>query len=67
MRLSPILEELLEAWKTQGYRLCAMRELVDVTDISKLPLHSVVEQPVGGRSGTLATQGAAFLAEESSP
>lgn len=67
MKLAATLEKLLEGWKTQGYRLCALRELVDVTDLSKLPMHSVVERAVAGRSGTLAVQGKAFLAEESSP
>ena len=67
MKLAATLERLLEGWKTQGYRLCALRELVDVTDLSKLPMHSVVERAVAGRSGTLAAQGEAFLAEESSP
>jgi peptidoglycan/xylan/chitin deacetylase (PgdA/CDA1 family) len=65
MKLAPVLERLLDGWKTQGYRLSALGELVDITDIAKLPLHSVAEAPVGGRSGTLATQGPAFLAEES--
>ncbi len=67
MKLAATLETLLEGWKTQGYRLCALRELVDVTDLSKLPMHSVVERVLAGRSGTFAAQGEAFLAEESSP
>ena len=67
MKLAPVLERLLEGWKRQGYRLSAMRDLVEATDLAKLPLHSVETGSVPGRSGTLALQGPAFLAEESSP
>jgi undecaprenyl phosphate-alpha-L-ara4FN deformylase len=67
MKLSPVLEKLLEGWKAQGYQLVAMRSLVEATDPGTIPLHSVVDGPVPGRSGTLALQGPAFLAEESAP
>ena len=67
MKLAPVFEKLLEGWKAQGYELCAMRELVGTVEPSKLPLHSVVDAPRQGRSGTLASQGPAFLAEESVP
>jgi undecaprenyl phosphate-alpha-L-ara4FN deformylase len=63
MKLAPIFEKLLEGWKAQGYELCAVRELVGAVEASKLPLHSVVDAPRQGRSGTLASQGPAFLAE----
>jgi peptidoglycan/xylan/chitin deacetylase (PgdA/CDA1 family) len=61
MKLAPVLEQLLAGWKAQGYGLVAMRKLVDATDTAKLPLHSVVEAPVAGRSGTLSLQGPEFL------
>jgi peptidoglycan/xylan/chitin deacetylase (PgdA/CDA1 family) len=67
MKLSPVLEALVEGWKAQGYDIVAMRDLVDATDLRALPLHDVVDAPVAGRSGTLACQGPVFLAEESSP
>jgi len=67
MKLSPVLERLLEGWKAQGYELVALRDLVASTDAASLPLHRVEDAPVPGRSGTLACQGPAFLAEESSP
>jgi peptidoglycan/xylan/chitin deacetylase (PgdA/CDA1 family) len=67
MKLAPAFERLLEGWKAQGYRLVAMRELVDRTDVAKLPLHRVVDAPVAGRSGVLASQGEAFLAEAAIP
>jgi undecaprenyl phosphate-alpha-L-ara4FN deformylase len=67
MKLAPALDKLLEGWKSQGYSLVAMRELVDATDPAALPLHAVIDAPQRGRSGTLASQGPAFLAEESPP
>ena len=63
MKLSPVLEKLLEGWKAQGYELVAMRSLVEATDPGTIPMHSVVDGPVPGRSGTLALQGPAFLAD----
>ena len=38
-----------------------MRVLADMTDMAKLPLHSVTAAEVPGRSGTLACQGPEFL------
>ncbi|HXS53066.1 MAG TPA: polysaccharide deacetylase family protein [Usitatibacter sp.] len=67
MKLSPVLEQLLVGWKAQGYELAAMRDLVSSVDVRALPLHNVIDAQVPGRSGTLACQGPAFLAEESSP
>jgi peptidoglycan/xylan/chitin deacetylase (PgdA/CDA1 family) len=64
MKLAGVFEKLLEGWKAQGYELTAMRELVASVDAAKLPLHSVADAGVPGRSGTLAAQGAAFLANE---
>jgi len=66
MKLSPVFEQLLVGWKDQGYSLVAMRDLVAGTEPASLPLHCVVDAPRKGRSGTLASQGGAFLAEESS-
>ena len=65
MKLSPIFEKLLAGWKAQGYQLCAMRELVNAVEPTKLPMHTIVDAPVAGRSGTLASQGAEFLPQES--
>jgi undecaprenyl phosphate-alpha-L-ara4FN deformylase len=66
MKLAPALEKLLQGWKAQGYELVAMRELVAACEPSSLPLHAVVDAPRRGRSGTLASQGPAFLPEEES-
>jgi peptidoglycan/xylan/chitin deacetylase (PgdA/CDA1 family) len=64
MKLAPIFDKLLEGWKSQGYELVAMRELVAGTPPAGLPLHSVLDAPIAGRSGALAAQGPAFLANE---
>lgn len=61
MKLLPAFERLLAGWKEQGYRLIAMRSMVEQYTPATLPLHSVLDAPVPGRSGTLATQGPAFL------
>lgn len=63
MKLAPSMEKLLEGWKAQGYELVAMKSLVEQTDVAKLPLHSIVDEGVAGRSGTLSVQGAEFLPE----
>jgi hypothetical protein len=64
MKLAPVFGKLLDGWKSQGYERVAMRDLVDCTDRALLPLHTVVDAPVPGRAGTLATQGPAFLPGE---
>ena len=61
MKVAPVLDRLLDGWKAQGYRLCAMRDLVEATSVGSLPMHSVVDAAVPGRSGTVATQGPEFL------
>ncbi len=67
MKLAPAFERLVEGWKAQGYSLVAMREMVDATAITHLPLHRVEAGSVPGRSGTLALQGQAFLPGETFP
>jgi peptidoglycan/xylan/chitin deacetylase (PgdA/CDA1 family) len=64
-KLAPILEALLEGWKKQGYRLVPMRELAAGVHPSTLPLFTVLDAPIPGRSGTLATQGTEFLSKSS--
>ena len=61
MKLAPAFERLLEGWKSQGYELVAMRRLAAAHPPASLPLHCIIDAPVPGRSGTLATQGPAFL------
>ena len=62
MKLAPVFEKLLEGWIRQGYELVALRELLAGVELASLPLHSVVDAPIAGRSGTLAAQGPVFLA-----
>jgi undecaprenyl phosphate-alpha-L-ara4FN deformylase len=67
MKLAPAFERLLEGWKAQGYELVALRDLRAGLDPASLPLHSVVDGEIPGRSGTLALQGPAFLPSLSTP
>ena len=67
MKLAPAFEKLLEGWKAQGYELVAMRDYFATLDPRTLPLHAVTQAALPGRSGTLATQGPAFLSGESAP
>ena len=66
MKLAGAFEKLLTGWKDQGYELVSMRDLVLGREPFTLPLHQVVSAPIPGRSGTLASQGPAFLADKSS-
>jgi undecaprenyl phosphate-alpha-L-ara4FN deformylase len=61
MKLAPVFEALLSGWKAQGYQLVPMRVQVAMTDMAKLPMHSVIDAEVPGRSGTLSAQGPVFL------
>jgi peptidoglycan/xylan/chitin deacetylase (PgdA/CDA1 family) len=62
-KFSPVFEKLLRGWHEQGYDLVSLQEIYQTLDIKKLPRHEVVAEAVPGRSGTLALQGAEFLAE----
>ena len=61
MKLAGAFEALIEGWKAQGYELVPLRDLVAATPPQGLPLHTVADASVPGRSGLLACQGAAFL------
>ena len=68
MKLLPVMEQLLEGWKAQGYELGATRDQFEALEsLATLPLHSTLDAPVPGRSGTLFTQGPAFLGTETKP
>ncbi|HKO87360.1 MAG TPA: polysaccharide deacetylase family protein [Burkholderiales bacterium] len=62
MKFLPMFEQLLEGWQAQGYELVSMRHVFESLNRKKLPHHDVTEGEVDGRSGTVALQGAAFLA-----
>jgi peptidoglycan/xylan/chitin deacetylase (PgdA/CDA1 family) len=68
MKLLPVMEQLLDGWKAQGYQLGAARDQFEALEsLATLPLHCTVDAPVAGRSGTLCTQGPAFLGTETNP
>ncbi len=62
LRFLPILDRLLTGWRTQGYRLGAMRTLAGEISLDALPRHEIADGTVPGRSGTLRVQGPAFVA-----
>jgi len=59
--LAPAFDQLLTAWKDQGYDLVSLRDYFDALPSKDLPRHEVAAGPVEGRTGTLATQGPEFL------
>jgi undecaprenyl phosphate-alpha-L-ara4FN deformylase len=61
-KLAPAFEGLLEGWKAQGYELVPLRTIYESLDPRRLPRCNVDVDAVPGRSGTLAVQGAPFLA-----
>jgi peptidoglycan/xylan/chitin deacetylase (PgdA/CDA1 family) len=67
MKLAPVFESLLTGWRKQGYRLTTLRDQAAGVRVEDLPLHSVVDAAVPGRSGTLACQGPAFLSGNAIP
>jgi undecaprenyl phosphate-alpha-L-ara4FN deformylase len=60
-KLAPAFERFLAGVRSQGYEPCSIRDLVNATPPASLPLHTIVEAPLPGRSGTVSTQGPAFL------
>jgi peptidoglycan/xylan/chitin deacetylase (PgdA/CDA1 family) len=62
MKLAPVFERLLTAWREQGYELVALRDMAATLDRARLPRHEVVRGEIAGRSGTLMLQGPEFLA-----
>ena len=60
-RLTSVFDELLAAWKSQGYSLVALDDYADALDISSLPRCVLRQEAVPGRSGTLTVQGPEFL------
>jgi peptidoglycan/xylan/chitin deacetylase (PgdA/CDA1 family) len=63
MRLVPVLEKLINGWKTQGYRITSMRGLFDTLQPLALPRCEVAPGSIPGRSGTVLRQGREFLGD----
>jgi undecaprenyl phosphate-alpha-L-ara4FN deformylase len=61
-KFAPAFERLLAGWKAQGYELVPLRAIYESLDPRRIPRCNVAVDAVPGRSGTLATQGAQFLA-----
>jgi undecaprenyl phosphate-alpha-L-ara4FN deformylase len=63
MRLSGVLERLIEGWKAQGYTVTSTRRLYETLQPLALPRCEVSPGAVPGRSGTLLRQGEEFLGQ----
>ena len=57
MQLLPVFDQLLQGWRTQGYRLGTSKAIFDQLDLKQLPVHNITRGSVPGRSGTLMLQG----------
>ena len=58
MKLMPVMEKLLEQWKTSGFEFLTLNQLYATLDLSALPRQEISWQEVDGRSGLLAVQAA---------
>jgi undecaprenyl phosphate-alpha-L-ara4FN deformylase len=58
MKLMPVMEKLLEEWKTSGFECVTLQQLYDSLDLSALPKQEIAWAEVDGRSGLLAVQAA---------
>jgi peptidoglycan/xylan/chitin deacetylase (PgdA/CDA1 family) len=56
MKLLPVLERLLQGWRSQGHELVSLASLCATLDAATLPAATIVAGTVPGRSGTLAVQ-----------
>ena len=65
MLLAPVLEQLLQGWKAQGWTLGPVRSLHEAFEPMALPRCEVGMGTVPGRSGTLFVQRGEFLADVS--
>lgn len=57
-QLHDVFERLLRGWRAQGWCLVGLDGLASSLDAAALPAHRVAVGTIGGRSGTLAVQGA---------
>ncbi|WP_130470807.1 4-deoxy-4-formamido-L-arabinose-phosphoundecaprenol deformylase [Candidatus Magnetaquicoccus inordinatus] len=61
MKLLPVLEQLLLAWRAEGMQIGTMAESFAALAGAVLPRHRVEWGEIAGRSGLLALQGQTFL------
>jgi len=64
MKLLPVFERLLAAWRAAGHELVSLKDYYSSLELKTLPRHVVTATEIPGRSGSLAVQGAEFLANE---
>lgn len=57
----PTMEKLIQGWQADGYTLVATETIANMLDRNKLPYYVATNAQIAGRSGTLLTQGKAFL------
>lgn len=57
-KLMPVLERLLKGWQEQGYQFQSIRQIVEQTDLAKLPHHEIEMSDIAGRPFQVAKQGA---------
>jgi undecaprenyl phosphate-alpha-L-ara4FN deformylase len=64
MLLAPVLDRLIVGWKAQGWQLGPVRAQYDNVEPMALPRCEAAMGTIAGRTGTLLTQGAEFLAND---
>ena len=62
MKLLPVFERLLERWKALGKQFLSLGDYLAAAGQAQLPRHCLTRGTVPGGVGTLAMQGAEFLA-----
>lgn len=56
MKLMPVMEKLLEEWRTSGFKFVTLQQLYDSLDLSTLTKQEIDWVEFDGRSGLLAVQ-----------
>lgn len=59
--LAAAFERLLEAWRTRGCEIVALRTVFESLELARLPRHVVQPHELAARAGTCAVQGPPFL------
>jgi peptidoglycan/xylan/chitin deacetylase (PgdA/CDA1 family) len=61
LRYAPLLDELLAAWRAQGYTFTPLQDFLLDINLARLPRHAVAEGTVPGRTPPVALQANEFL------
>jgi peptidoglycan/xylan/chitin deacetylase (PgdA/CDA1 family) len=62
LKLKPVFDRMLSAWRAEGHRLLSLSDYFDALPDKHLPRYEVGNGEMPGHSGVLAAQGAEFLA-----